>query len=165
MKVQQNMPNDSSNPFDDAAKAAADATNYDQANNERGQLVRDQRKCSDTMTKGTLATLAKDIALDLSTRGITVNIVQPGPTASDMTPADGPRVDFLKGLIPLRRLGRDDEIANLVAYVGTPAASFITGAVLTADGGYAVWPFADAERARERGFRLSLLPVWTARFY
>jgi len=84
------------------------------------------------MTKGALATLVKGIALDLSTRGITVNTVQPGPTASDMTPADGPRVDFLKGLIPLGRLGRDDEIANLVA------ASFVTGATLTADGGYAV---------------------------
>jgi 3-oxoacyl-[acyl-carrier protein] reductase len=89
------------------------------------------------MTKSALATLAKGMAIDLASRGITVNTVQPGPTGSDMTPADGPRVDFLKGLIPVGRLGKDDEIAGLVSYVVSPEAAFITGATLTIDGGYA----------------------------
>jgi 3-oxoacyl-[acyl-carrier protein] reductase len=89
------------------------------------------------MTKSALATLAKGMAIDLASRGITVNTVQPGPTESDMTPADGPRIDFQKGLIPVGRLGKDDEIAGLVAYVASPEAAFITGATLTIDGGYA----------------------------
>jgi 3-oxoacyl-[acyl-carrier protein] reductase len=89
------------------------------------------------MTKGAIATLAKGMAIDLASRGITVNTVQPGPTGSDMTPADGPRVDFLKGLIPVGRLGKDDEIAGLVSYVVSAEAAFITGATLTIDGGYA----------------------------
>jgi 3-oxoacyl-[acyl-carrier protein] reductase len=89
------------------------------------------------MTKSALATLAKGMAIDLAPRGITVNTVQPGPTESDMTPADGPRIDALKSLIPVGRLGRDDEIAGLVAYVASPEAAFITGATLTIDGGYA----------------------------
>lgn len=90
-----------------------------------------------SMTKSAIATLAKGMAIDLASRGITVNTVQPGPTGSDMTPADGPRVDFLKGLIPVGRLGKDDEIAGLVSYVVCPEAAFITGATLTIDGGYA----------------------------
>jgi 3-oxoacyl-[acyl-carrier protein] reductase len=89
------------------------------------------------MTKSAIATLAKGMAMDLASRGITVNTVQPGPTASDMTPADGPRVDFLKKLIPVGRLGKDDEIAGLVSYVVSEEAGFITGATLTIDGGYA----------------------------
>ena len=90
------------------------------------------------MTKGALAIMIKGIAIDLSARGITVNTVQPGPTATDMTPADGPRVDSLKKLIPLGRLGQDDEIASFVAYIAGTDSSFITGATLTIDGGYAV---------------------------
>jgi 3-oxoacyl-[acyl-carrier protein] reductase len=89
-----------------------------------------------SMTKSAVAGLVRGVALDLASRGITVNNVQPGPTATDMNPPDGPHFEILKTLLPVRRLGTDDEIASLVAYLASPEASFVTGASLTIDGGY-----------------------------
>jgi len=63
--------------------------------------------------------------------------VQPGPTATDMNPAQGPVAEAMKGLIALGRYGETDEIAGLVAYLASPGAALITGASLTIDGGYA----------------------------
>jgi 3-oxoacyl-[acyl-carrier protein] reductase len=87
------------------------------------------------MTKAAVASLVRGMAIDLAARGITVNTVQPGPTATDMSPDAGPRAEYLKGLVPLRRLAKDDEIAGLVAYVASPEAGFVTGATLTINGG------------------------------
>ncbi|BDI30757.1 3-ketoacyl-ACP reductase [Capsulimonas corticalis] len=87
-------------------------------------------------TKAAVAGLTKGIARDLGPRGITVNNIQPGPTETDMNPADGPHVDMLKGLIALGRMGKDTEIASLAAYLASPEAAFITGASLTIDGGF-----------------------------
>jgi 3-oxoacyl-[acyl-carrier protein] reductase len=89
-----------------------------------------------SMTKSAIAGLVRSVAVDLASRGITVNNVQPGPTATDMNPSDGPRAEILKSLLPVRRLGTDDEIASLVAYLASAEASFVTGASLTIDGGY-----------------------------
>ena len=86
-----------------------------------------------SMTKGAIASLVRGAAIDLAPRGITVNNVQPGPTATDMT-AD--HVEMVKRLLPLGRLGRPEEIAGLVAYLATAGAGFITGSSLTIDGGY-----------------------------
>jgi 3-oxoacyl-[acyl-carrier protein] reductase len=89
-----------------------------------------------SMTKAAVAALTRGLARDLGPRGITVNNVQPGPTATDMTREDGPFVPRLRELIALGRLGRDTEIASLVAYLAGPESSFVTGASLTIDGGY-----------------------------
>jgi len=89
------------------------------------------------LTKGAVAGFTKGLARDLGPRGITVNNVQPGPIDTDMNPADG---DFAKTLVPitaLQRYGNTDEIASFVAYVASPEASYITGASLLADGGFA----------------------------
>jgi 3-oxoacyl-[acyl-carrier protein] reductase len=86
-----------------------------------------------SMTKGAIASLVRGAAIDLAPRGITVNNVQPGPTATDMT-AD--HVEMVKRLLPLGRMGRPEEIAGLVAYLATASAGFITGSSLTIDGGY-----------------------------
>ena len=88
------------------------------------------------MTKAAVAGLTRGLARDLGPRGITVNNVQPGPVDTDMNPADGPFAETLKGLMALKRYGRGDEIAGLVAYLAGPDASFITGASLTIDGGF-----------------------------
>jgi 3-oxoacyl-[acyl-carrier protein] reductase len=87
------------------------------------------------MTKAAIASLVRGMAIDLAARQITINTVQPGPTATDMSPANGPRADHLKGLIPLKRLGHEDEVAGLVAYIASPEAGFVTGAALTINGG------------------------------
>lgn len=86
-----------------------------------------------TMTKSALTGLVRGAAIDLAPRSITVNNVQPGPTATDMNSA---RVDLIKALIPLKRMGDVSEIAGLVAYLASEEAGFITGASLTIDGGY-----------------------------
>jgi 3-oxoacyl-[acyl-carrier protein] reductase len=88
------------------------------------------------MTKSAVAGLTRGLARDLGPRGITVNTVQPGPTATDMTPGEGPIADAMAPLIALGRLARDEEIASFVAYLAGPESSFITGAALTIDGGY-----------------------------
>ena len=88
------------------------------------------------MTKAAIAALVRGAAIDLAPRGITVNNVQPGPTETDMNPADGPHAQALHGMIPARRFGRPEEIAGMVAYLAGDEAAFITGASFTVDGGY-----------------------------
>ena len=88
------------------------------------------------MTKAAVAGLTRGLARDLGPRGITVNTVQPGPTDTDMNPADGPAAEAMKGWTALGRHGRGDEIAGLVAYLASAEAGFVTGASLTIDGGY-----------------------------
>jgi 3-oxoacyl-[acyl-carrier protein] reductase len=85
------------------------------------------------MTKSALTGLVRGAAIDLAPRSITVNNIQPGPTATDM---NSDRVDLIKALIPLKRMGDVSEIAGLVAYLASEEAGFITGASLTIDGGY-----------------------------
>jgi len=86
-----------------------------------------------SMTKAALTGLVRGAAIDLAPRAITVNNVQPGPTATDMS---APHAEMVKTLIPLKRIGEVSEIAGLVSYLASEEAGFITGASLTIDGGY-----------------------------
>ncbi len=87
------------------------------------------------MSKSALVGLAKGLARDLGPRGITVNNVAPGPVDTDMNPeASGAG---LHDLMAIRRHGRADEIAGMVAYLASPEAAFVTGADLLIDGGFA----------------------------
>ena len=79
--------------------------------------------------------MTRGFAIDLAPRGITVNNLQPGPTETDMNPANSEVANVLKSMIPLRRYGTVDEIASFVAYLAGPESSFVTGASLTIDGG------------------------------
>ena len=88
------------------------------------------------MTKAAVATLVRGMAIDLAPRGITVNNVQPGPTETDMNPADNPHMAAIMDKLPLKRLGQPDEIAGMVAYLVGPEAGFVTGASLSIDGGF-----------------------------
>jgi 3-oxoacyl-[acyl-carrier protein] reductase len=88
------------------------------------------------MTKAAVAGLTRGLARDLGTRGITVNTVQPGPTDTDMNPADGSMAESMKAQMALARYGHGDEIAGLVAYLASAEAGFVTGASLNIDGGY-----------------------------
>ncbi|KQW28451.1 oxidoreductase [Pseudomonas sp. Root401] len=89
-----------------------------------------------SMSKSALIGMVRGLALDFAPRGITVNNIQPGPTATDMNPADAPYLEHLVGLVPLGRLGTADEVAGMAAYLASDDASFVTGASLTVDGGY-----------------------------
>ena len=86
-----------------------------------------------SMSKAALTGLVRGAAIDLAPRAITVNNVQPGPTATDMS---APHAELAKTLIPLGRMADVSEIAGLVSYLASDEAGFITGASLTIDGGY-----------------------------
>jgi 3-oxoacyl-[acyl-carrier protein] reductase len=88
------------------------------------------------MSKAALVGLVKGLARDLGPRGITINNIQPGPTDTDMNPADGAFADILRGHMAVPRYGSADEIAAMVAYLAGPEAGFVTGASLTIDGGF-----------------------------
>ncbi len=91
-----------------------------------------------SMTKAALQGLVRGLAIDLASRPITVNNVQPGPIATDINPTEGPEADLLHNLIPLGRYGTGEEVASLVAYLSTSDAAFVTGASRTVDGGYGI---------------------------
>jgi 3-oxoacyl-[acyl-carrier protein] reductase len=88
-----------------------------------------------SMTKAAVAALTRGLARDLGPRAITVNVIQPGPTETDMN-ANPAVNDTLRTLMAIGRMGKDVEIASLVAYLASPPASFITGSAITIDGGY-----------------------------
>ncbi len=88
-----------------------------------------------TLTKGAVAGFNRSLVRDLGPRGITVNTVHPGPTDTDMNPADGPVAAVVNAGIALGRYGEPREIASLVAFLATEGAGFVTGADIVADGG------------------------------
>ncbi|GLZ76059.1 3-ketoacyl-ACP reductase [Actinorhabdospora filicis] len=90
-----------------------------------------------TMTKSALIGMTKGLARDLGGRGVTANIVLPGPIDTEMNPADGPSAEYQSGLTSLGRYGRPEEIAGTVAFLASEAASYITGAAIAVDGGTA----------------------------
>jgi len=87
------------------------------------------------LTKGAIASFTRGLARDLGSRGITVNNIQPGPVDTDMNPADGAFAAGLKQSIAIGRYGQASEIAEMVAYLASPAAAYVTGASLKIDGG------------------------------
>jgi 3-oxoacyl-[acyl-carrier protein] reductase len=85
--------------------------------------------------KAAIVGYTKGWARDLGPRGITVNVVQPGPIDTDMNPADSAVAASLVPTIALGRYGRPAEVAAAIVFLASPAASYITGTTLTVDGG------------------------------
>ena len=80
--------------------------------------------------------MAKSLARELGSRGITVNCVAPGFIDTDMTRAlSEEQKSALLAQIPLGRLGRPEDVAAAVAYLASPAAAYVTGTVLHVNGG------------------------------
>ncbi|WP_279596593.1 SDR family oxidoreductase [Methylobacterium sp. J-001] len=90
-----------------------------------------------SLSKSPLQGLARGLARDFGSRGITVNVVQPGPIDTDMNPANGPHADVVKATMVMKRHGRPEEVAGMVAWLAGPEAGFVTGAMHTIDGGFA----------------------------
>jgi 3-oxoacyl-[acyl-carrier protein] reductase len=88
-----------------------------------------------SMSKSALIGFTKGLARDVGDRGITVNLVQPGSTDTDMNPADADGADDQRAMSALGRYADAREIADSVAFLAGPGATSITGAVLTVDGG------------------------------
>ena len=89
-----------------------------------------------SMSKSALTSFTRGLARELGPSGITVNLVQPGPIDTDMNPADGELAKTVLGFTSLGRYGKTTDIGAAVAFLASPAASFITGSALTVDGGF-----------------------------
>jgi NAD(P)-dependent dehydrogenase (short-subunit alcohol dehydrogenase family) len=95
-------------------------------------------------TKGAINSLVTALAVELSPRGIRVNAISPGLIETPAHEKSGLTPEAIAGLkddfrarLPLHRLGTDTDVANLVSFLASPAASYITGANLVVDGGMA----------------------------
>ena len=84
------------------------------------------------MSKAAVAAMVKGLALDLATRGIRVNNIQPGPIETDMT---AEHIEHIKDMVPLGQVGQPADIAELVSYLAGPSSRYMTGSSLTIDGG------------------------------
>ena len=99
-------------------------------------LIGNAGQCNYAASKAALIGFTKSVARELASRGITVNALAPGFIETDMTAAldEKMREELLKK-IPLSRLGKADDIADAALFLASPAASYVTGQVLTVDGG------------------------------
>jgi 3-oxoacyl-[acyl-carrier protein] reductase len=126
-------------PFLAARKAAAMMT-------EGGRIITIGSIVADRMpgpggtlyaaSKSALGGLTRGLARDLGGRGITANLVQPGPIDTERNPADGPNAAGNRMPLAIVRHGTADEVAGLVSYLASDAAAFVTGAVYNIDGGW-----------------------------
>lgn len=88
------------------------------------------------MTKSAVQGMVRGLARDFGDRGITVNSIQPGPTDSDMNPAEGPMASTMHSFMAIKRHAKPSEIAEFAAFVAGPNGAMITGAMHTIDGGF-----------------------------
>jgi len=89
------------------------------------------------MSKAALTGLVQGLARELGPRGITINNVLPGPVDTDMNPENTEFGASLHDYLAIKRHGRPEEIAAMVAYLAGPDAAYVTGGNLLIDGGFA----------------------------
>ena len=87
-------------------------------------------------SKAGLIGFSKSLAKEMASRGVTVNVVAPGFIETDMSQAVRNKAgDLIKKLIPMRRFGKPEDIARMAVFLASEDSSYITGQVLTVDGG------------------------------
>jgi len=114
--------------------------------------------------KAGLEALIRFFAVELGSRGITANAVRPGPVDTDSTATYDAQVpeqaQLVRQSIPLGRMAQPQEIANVISFLCSPAASFVSGTVLPVDGGLAAGggPWVPLQAAVDRRLREQLSP-------
>jgi 3-oxoacyl-[acyl-carrier protein] reductase len=99
-------------------------------------LVGNPGQANYSASKAGIIGFTRTVAKELASRHITVNALCPGFIATEMTDVLGPAMlEEAKKRVPAKRLGQPEEIAEAVVYLASPAASYITGQVITIDGG------------------------------
>ncbi len=93
-------------------------------------------------SKGAINSFTRTLAVELGSRGITVNAIAPGFIETDMSAAVLNKAgdQFVKKFIPVRRLGKPEDIAKLAVFLASEDASYITGQVIVVDGGLSLGP-------------------------
>ena len=93
-------------------------------------------QCNYAASKGAVNSFTRALAVELAGRGVTVNAVAPGFIATDMSEAVRNKAgDLIQKMIPMKRLGQPEDVAAVVIFLASPAAAYVTGQVLTVDGG------------------------------
>ncbi|MEJ7654463.1 MAG: SDR family oxidoreductase [Chloroflexia bacterium] len=92
------------------------------------------------MTKGGLQMLVRNLVLELSPHGITINAVAPGPITNERNLQDDPEYDEKWAqVVPLGRVGRSSDVLGAVLYFASDASSWVTGSTLLVDGGWTTY--------------------------
>ncbi len=91
-------------------------------------------------SKAAVIGFSQTVARELGSRNVTVNVIAPGFVATDMTAVMPPALleEAIKKMVPLKRIGQPEEVADAVLFFASPSSGFITGQVLTVDGGFTV---------------------------
>ena len=93
-------------------------------------------QCNYSASKGAVNSFTRALAVELAGRNVTVNAVAPGFIETDMSEAVRNKAgDLIKKMIPAKRLGKPEDIASVVVFLASPASSYLTGQVITVDGG------------------------------
>lgn len=100
-----------------------------------------QAQTAYNVSKGAVHVMAKCLAVEFAQKNIRVNAVAPGFVLTDLTRNGVPQewLDKWESMTPLGRLAKPEEVAAVVAFVASDAASYVTGAVIPVDGGYLAW--------------------------
>lgn len=89
-----------------------------------------------TMSKSALQGFTRGLARDLGPKGISVTLVQPGATNTDMNPADSEKAEYLRSRMAIPHYGTAEDVAGLVSYLASEEGKQITGSWVTIDGGF-----------------------------
>jgi 3-oxoacyl-[acyl-carrier protein] reductase len=90
------------------------------------------------MSKTALTGLTNALGRELGPRAITVNLVNPGPTDTDLNPADGPNADTINGHTALGHYAEPADVAAVVAFLAGDGGRYVTGATVNVDGGFTI---------------------------
>jgi 3-oxoacyl-[acyl-carrier protein] reductase len=87
-------------------------------------------------SKGAVNALTRALAVEVAGRNVTVNAIAPGFIATDMSEAVRNKAgDYIKKVIPMKRVGQPEDVAQVALFLAGPAATYVTGQVITVDGG------------------------------